>query len=171
MDFSSLSERLQTFTDWPKPYISTYNLAKNGFYYKGLGDKVCCYSCKINIFDWNKNDIIEEEHFRLSPNCMLAKNIIQNLKKDDNIQIIPQHSNSIMKNLNEDIKNNAKIYQTQFYFNSEEIEDQHKINLSQSLQCFKIKPRSLWSVCCIIKVFFIIFMLSFAIRFYYNKIK
>jgi hypothetical protein len=70
--------RLATFVNWPCEYFSASEMAKAGLYYTGPEDRVKCPMCKITIHNWAKDDMIESEHFRFSPNCRLSKNLQYN---------------------------------------------------------------------------------------------
>ena len=64
-------KRLETFNTWPVPFISTEDLANSGFMYLGEDDKVRCVSGDIVVHSWEEDDIPDEEHQKLSPNCPL----------------------------------------------------------------------------------------------------
>lgn len=63
------SQRLESFKYWPIPFISINDLVKNGFYYTGLGDLVCCNYCQITLAQWKVGDVIENDHKKYSPRC------------------------------------------------------------------------------------------------------
>ena len=63
------SNRLKTFKNWPLKYICEKELAKNGFFYIGDGDRVLCNFCKIGLEQWETTDIVEQEHQKWSPKC------------------------------------------------------------------------------------------------------
>lgn len=69
------SERLKTFMNWPCLFVKPEELAKNGFYYTQKWDKVKCFECNVEIFQWAENDIPEEEHRKWANDC----NFVQNL--------------------------------------------------------------------------------------------
>ena len=75
--------RLETFLNWPIPYISVQELAKSGFYYLGLGDKVKCNFCDLEVHKWAAGDIPKNEHKKWSPHCplMLGKSIVNKIMK------------------------------------------------------------------------------------------
>jgi hypothetical protein len=67
---STYSERMETFKKWPRQIRQTPDqLALSGFYYKNVGDDVCCFSCGVGICNWETHDVVHFEHRRLSPNC------------------------------------------------------------------------------------------------------
>ena len=81
--------RIESFYNWPAPYVSVPLLAKNGFYYSGKGDRVRCNFCKVEIHDWCSDDTPRNEHQKFSPNCPFNNN-----QSTDNIVIIAEKTNS-----------------------------------------------------------------------------
>ena len=71
VDFSMDKEinRLETFKYWPLSFISPKELAKNGFYYIGVRDRVRCHFCRIGLELWQRTDDVMSEHRRTSPDC------------------------------------------------------------------------------------------------------
>uniref|UniRef100_A0A182NXX1 Uncharacterized protein n=1 Tax=Anopheles dirus TaxID=7168 RepID=A0A182NXX1_9DIPT len=65
------SDRLQTFTGWPVPYIRPADLARWGFYYTKRRDIVQCYFCTVELGDWRSHDVVEREHLQWSRYCPL----------------------------------------------------------------------------------------------------
>ena len=63
------ANRLKTFKSWPLKYICEKVLAKNGFLYIGVADRVLCNFCKLGLEQWEPNDMVEEEHRKWSPKC------------------------------------------------------------------------------------------------------
>uniref|UniRef100_A0A182NKN4 RING-type domain-containing protein n=1 Tax=Anopheles dirus TaxID=7168 RepID=A0A182NKN4_9DIPT len=84
LEFNRESDRLQTFTGWPIPFISPSHLARWGFYYTGQRDIVQCYFCRCKLGQWNKADEVKLEHLRLSLQCPLM-----NKRRTDNVPIDP----------------------------------------------------------------------------------
>ena len=70
----TVEKRLDTFINWPSSDIITpESLAKAGFYYLHMEDRVQCAYC-LNVFhNWVKGDTAMEEHRRLFPNCSFVK--------------------------------------------------------------------------------------------------
>lgn len=76
------SERLSTFKhpNWSLSWLNVELLAATGLFYLGKSDKVQCFSCKIVIFKWTKDDDIIEEHKHWSPSCpFLLRNYTDNI--------------------------------------------------------------------------------------------
>jgi Inhibitor of Apoptosis domain len=66
--------RLESFVNWPKPFISVRELASNGFYYTGYGDVVECNFCRLRLHKWLADDDVEEQHVIHAPYCPLLVN-------------------------------------------------------------------------------------------------
>ncbi|KAG1684190.1 Apoptosis inhibitor IAP [Nymphon striatum] len=67
--YASLSSRLNSFNTWPiTNNMSGYSLAKAGFFYKDITDKVSCFYCGGNLSDWKKDDVPLLEHIRWANN-------------------------------------------------------------------------------------------------------
>lgn len=63
--------RLESFIDWPKPWIDVREMASNGFYYIGREDKVTCFFCKLHLCEFEADDIPNELHSKWSIDCPL----------------------------------------------------------------------------------------------------
>lgn len=63
--------RLESFVNWPIPYICIRTLAASGFYYvPALGlDAVRCFYCNVVLSTFEADDIVDNEHILLSPDC------------------------------------------------------------------------------------------------------
>lgn len=76
-------DRRRTFVNWPKPFISTDQLAQFGFYHYG-GDKTKCAFCNVVISDWDIVDTPLSEHLKHSPHCpLLNRHSTQNIPIDE----------------------------------------------------------------------------------------
>lgn len=67
-------ERLITFGQWPKNFISPRVLAKAGFYYLRKGDGVRCPFCDLILKGWVEGDEPLAEHKLWSPTCPFIQN-------------------------------------------------------------------------------------------------
>ena len=67
--------RLQSFENWPVPYIEPEKLAAAGFYYTGEVDKVRCFECHIEICQWVEGDNPMVDHQRWSARCRFIRKI------------------------------------------------------------------------------------------------
>ncbi|QKE44583.1 putative inhibitor of apoptosis protein [Yalta virus] len=71
------TDRLATFENWPLSYIDKHIMAKTGLYYLGpeYGDRVKCFVCSIEIYNWEENDDPLNEHKKHSPQCRLISGL------------------------------------------------------------------------------------------------
>lgn len=70
--YAAESERLKTFDDWTSPVIDKETLAKNGFIYLHVKDRVQCVFCRGVLSDWERGDIVANEHKTHCPECPFA---------------------------------------------------------------------------------------------------
>ncbi|XP_050061464.1 putative inhibitor of apoptosis isoform X1 [Aphis gossypii] len=61
--------RMNTFQDWPVTFLKPRDMAKAGFVYTGVGDKVKCFTCLEEFDKWEKNDTPMGEHMNHSSQC------------------------------------------------------------------------------------------------------
>ena len=62
--------RLRSFVNWPKENIvSAADLAREGFYYTKLDDKVKCAFCDLILTEWEPGDTPNDQHRKWYPNC------------------------------------------------------------------------------------------------------
>ncbi|KAM5181755.1 baculoviral IAP repeat-containing protein 2 [Mantella aurantiaca] len=67
--------RLSTFSKFPtNTPVSERSLAKAGFYYTGVDDKVECFTCKLKLDNWKRGDNAFEKHKKLYPSCSFIQN-------------------------------------------------------------------------------------------------
>ncbi|XP_012551316.1 inhibitor of apoptosis protein isoform X2 [Bombyx mori] len=72
-DMRREEERLKTFDQWPVTFLTPEQLARNGFYYLGRGDEVCCAFCKVEIMRWVEGDDPAADHRRWAPQCPFVR--------------------------------------------------------------------------------------------------
>lgn len=75
-NFCTFESRYLTFKEgWPKylPGPNQAQLARAGFVYKGVGDRVECFCCGIGLKDWEWTDNAYAEHRRWSKDCPYAQ--------------------------------------------------------------------------------------------------
>lgn len=66
-------KRLETFNDWPSnAAVKASDLAKNGFIYTHINDRVQCAFCRGILSSWEAGDVVEEEHKKHCPECAFA---------------------------------------------------------------------------------------------------
>ena len=73
-EYSTFSERYKTFWDWPRflKGPSTKDLARAGFIYTKINDKVTCFCCGQTLKNWEPRDDAFNEHIRWSKSCYFA---------------------------------------------------------------------------------------------------
>ncbi|KAK0147018.1 E3 ubiquitin-protein ligase XIAP [Merluccius polli] len=70
VDWSHLKSRVESFQDSGlAKQVPAGRLARAGFYFTGPADRVCCFSCKIKVENWNEGDQPVERHKMVSPKC------------------------------------------------------------------------------------------------------
>lgn len=74
-DYRLEEHRLQSFANWPVPYMDPAKLAAAGFYYTGEGDKVRCFECKVEICEWVEGDNPMADHQRWQEECRFIRKI------------------------------------------------------------------------------------------------
>ncbi|XP_076657863.1 baculoviral IAP repeat-containing protein 8-like [Halictus rubicundus] len=76
IDYRFEQARLQSFENWPVPHIiEPKRLAAAGFYYTGEGDKVRCFECYMEIYQWVEGDNPMVDHQRWSARCRFIRKI------------------------------------------------------------------------------------------------
>lgn len=67
--------RLASFNGWPHTrwVNSPKTLAKAGFYYTGELDKVKCFECQVEIYEWVEGDSPMGDHQRWRPTCRFVR--------------------------------------------------------------------------------------------------
>ncbi|XP_067890182.1 baculoviral IAP repeat-containing protein 2 isoform X2 [Heterodontus francisci] len=69
-DLSSELYRISTFAHFPSnALVSERSLARAGFYYTGVNDRVQCFSCGGTVDNWQPGDNAVERHRRCNPSC------------------------------------------------------------------------------------------------------
>ncbi|XP_030850362.1 baculoviral IAP repeat-containing protein 7 [Strongylocentrotus purpuratus] len=68
-------ERRKTFKAWSNTcQVKPNSLAKAGFFYVGIFDRVKCFSCGGQIEGWEEGDTAMDEHKKMYPHCHMVKN-------------------------------------------------------------------------------------------------
>ena len=68
--------RLETFKRWSRHIkVSPQDLAKAGFFFTGLADRVMCVFCKGALRNWDEGDVPIFEHRKHFPKCRLVLGI------------------------------------------------------------------------------------------------
>lgn len=61
--------RINSFENFPKRFLCVEQMAKNGLYYSGFSDIVCCIYCNVRLNNWEEGDDPVVEHNNSSPSC------------------------------------------------------------------------------------------------------
>ncbi|XP_017400245.1 baculoviral IAP repeat-containing protein 2 isoform X1 [Cebus imitator] len=76
-DFSCELYRMSTYSTFPAGVpVSERSLARAGFYYTGVNDKVKCFCCGLMLDNWKLGDNPIEKHKQLYPSCSFIQNLI-----------------------------------------------------------------------------------------------
>uniref|UniRef100_A0A8D0HI17 Uncharacterized protein n=1 Tax=Sphenodon punctatus TaxID=8508 RepID=A0A8D0HI17_SPHPU len=75
-DLSCELYRMSTFSTFPLNVpVSERSLARAGFYYTGLKDKVKCFSCGLMLDNWKHGDSAMDKHKQLYPSCSFIQGL------------------------------------------------------------------------------------------------
>ncbi|XP_032765844.1 baculoviral IAP repeat-containing protein 3 isoform X2 [Rattus rattus] len=86
-DFSCELYRLSTYSTFPTGVpVSERSLARAGFYYTGVNDKVKCFCCGLMLDNWKQGDSPIEKHRKLYPSC----SFVQTLNPANSLEASPQ---------------------------------------------------------------------------------
>ncbi|XP_040113793.1 baculoviral IAP repeat-containing protein 2 isoform X2 [Oryx dammah] len=76
-DFSCELYRMSTYSTFPTGVpVSERSLARAGFYYTGVNDKVKCFCCGLMLDNWKQGDNPIEKHKQLYPSCSFVQNLV-----------------------------------------------------------------------------------------------
>ncbi|KAL1781373.1 baculoviral IAP repeat-containing protein 2 isoform X1 [Sigmodon hispidus] len=76
-DFSCELYRLSTYSAFPLGVpVSERSLARAGFYYMGVNDKVKCFCCGLMLDNWKQGDSPVEKHRQLYPSCSFVQTLL-----------------------------------------------------------------------------------------------
>jgi hypothetical protein len=76
MNLKLESDRLKTFSNWKKDFISTKKLSEAGFYHvksDKTKDLVKCAFCEVELCKWEEDDDPMTQHLKWSPKCEFFK--------------------------------------------------------------------------------------------------
>lgn len=65
--------RIESFRNWPIPYIDCRELAAQGFYYINESDIVKCSFCDIHLSCWEAEDTGVNQHLKWAPYCPMVR--------------------------------------------------------------------------------------------------
>uniref|UniRef100_A0A8C2QP19 RING-type E3 ubiquitin transferase n=1 Tax=Cricetulus griseus TaxID=10029 RepID=A0A8C2QP19_CRIGR len=76
-DFSCELYRMSTYSAFPTGVpVSERSLARAGFYYTGVNDKVKCFCCGLMLDNWKQGDSPVEKHRQLYPSCSFVHTLL-----------------------------------------------------------------------------------------------
>ncbi|XP_074160507.1 baculoviral IAP repeat-containing protein 2-like isoform X1 [Sminthopsis crassicaudata] len=76
-DLSCELYRMSTYSTFPVNVpISERSLARAGFYYTGVNDRVKCFCCGLMLDNWKQGDNAIDKHKQLYPSCAFIQNLI-----------------------------------------------------------------------------------------------
>ncbi|EAW67017.1 baculoviral IAP repeat containing 3 [Homo sapiens] len=86
-DLSCELYRMSTYSTFPAGVpVSERSLARAGFYYTGVNDKVKCFCCGLMLDNWKRGDSPTEKHKKLYPSCRF----VQSLNSVNNLEATSQ---------------------------------------------------------------------------------
>ena len=69
-EFASFSDRIKTFSIWPKQLNpKPMELAEAGFFYTGKSDETVCFYCGLHLYHWKSTDNAKIEHKKFRSGC------------------------------------------------------------------------------------------------------
>ncbi|XP_008276994.1 baculoviral IAP repeat-containing protein 2 [Stegastes partitus] len=74
-DNSSELFRISTFARFPASVVTERSLARAGWFYTGVGDRVQCFRCNVTAEGWQAGDCPTEKHRQLSPSCSFIQSL------------------------------------------------------------------------------------------------
>uniref|UniRef100_A0A4W6D843 Baculoviral IAP repeat containing 2 n=1 Tax=Lates calcarifer TaxID=8187 RepID=A0A4W6D843_LATCA len=74
-DNSSELYRISTFARFPASGVTERSLARAGWFYTGVGDRVQCFRCNVTAEGWQAGDCPTERHRQLSPSCSFIQSL------------------------------------------------------------------------------------------------
>lgn len=76
-DFSCELYRMSTYSAFPRGVpVSERSLARAGFYYTGVNDKVKCFCCGLMLDNWKQGDSPTEKHRQFYPSCSFVQTLL-----------------------------------------------------------------------------------------------
>jgi hypothetical protein len=89
----SEQRRRETFRSWTSSAVQPKELARAGFIYNGMGDRVQCVFCLMQMENWEKDDDPTHEHKQFGENCpFVCGKAVGNVpigQKDANWEVTP----------------------------------------------------------------------------------
>ena len=85
MASSNFEVRLKTFANWTLTYITPFQLARAGFFYTGVNDRVRCSSCSCSIDKWNLSSDPFKEHVAWDNKYLFILDVAGPAKKEETL--------------------------------------------------------------------------------------
>lgn len=112
-DYSKEAVRLESYAQFPSSCpISAPTLARAGFVYTGIQDRVECFSCKAIVEGWQHGDTAIGKHRKISPNCKFIN------ASTSRSELIQTHEPTI-QNVNPHLEMNCAFSDTNHKLDSE----------------------------------------------------
>ncbi|KAJ0062054.1 hypothetical protein NL108_015266, partial [Boleophthalmus pectinirostris] len=67
--------RISSFARFPSSGVTERSLARAGWFYTGVGDRVQCFRCSVTAEGWQPGDCPTEKHKQLSPSCSFIQSL------------------------------------------------------------------------------------------------
>ena len=67
--------RISTFARFPTSGVTERSLARAGWFYTGVGDRVQCFRCNVTAEGWQAGGCPTEKHRQLSPSCSFIQSL------------------------------------------------------------------------------------------------
>lgn len=67
--------RISSFARFPASGVTERSLARAGWFYTGVGDRVQCFRCNVTAEGWQPGDCPTEKHRQLSPSCSFIQSL------------------------------------------------------------------------------------------------
>ncbi|XP_044113714.1 baculoviral IAP repeat-containing protein 2 isoform X1 [Neovison vison] len=94
-DFSCELYRMSTYSTFPSGVpVSERSLARAGFYYTGVNDKVKCFCCGLMLDNWKPGDNPVEKHKQLYPSCSFIHSLVTLTSRDSTFKTTSPMRNS-----------------------------------------------------------------------------
>ncbi|XP_055970898.1 baculoviral IAP repeat-containing protein 2 [Sorex fumeus] len=94
-DFSCELYRMSTYSTFPPGVpVSERSLARAGFYYTGVIDKVKCFCCGLMLDNWKQGDNPVEKHKKLYPSCSFIQNLVSDANLESTSKSVPSPARS-----------------------------------------------------------------------------
>nr|XP_046266060.1 baculoviral IAP repeat-containing protein 2 [Scatophagus argus] len=77
LQYNNSSElfRISTFARFPNSAVTERSLARAGWFYTGVSDRVQCFKCNVTAEGWHAGDCPAEKHRQLSPSCPFIQSL------------------------------------------------------------------------------------------------